>query len=204
MRTIKYAIKNHKDLYIRLSENGKAATCSKAERDLFEYSKAKNIVNHLPKTLKRLNFRVEAVSDIKSKSENKRKLENKEYEVPENVTKWIEKFGTCADILNEAKNREKDLIGDLTKSDKELLDILHIIEMEKPKDLYGGWLIYKRIRKNRKTRREYKDELLIIENVLKEINPSCLQREKIEKAIKGLFGRKYSFRIVEEEEINVM
>lgn len=199
MRTIKYAIKNHKDLYIRLSENGKAATCSKAERDLFEYSKAKNIVNHLPKTLKRLNFRVEAVSDIKSKSENKRKLENTEYEVPENVTKWIEKFGTCADILNEAKNREKDLIGDLTKSDKELLDILHIIEMEKPKDLYGGWLIYKRIRKNRKTRREYKDELLIVENVLKEINPSCLQREKIEKAIKGLFGRKYSFRIVEEE-----
>lgn len=71
MRTIKYAIKNHKDLYIRLSENGKAATCSKAERDLFEYSKAKNIVNHLPKTLKRLNFRVEAVSDIKSKSDTK-------------------------------------------------------------------------------------------------------------------------------------
>ncbi|KAI4445321.1 hypothetical protein C823_007828 [Eubacterium plexicaudatum ASF492] len=91
------------------------------------------------------------------------------------------------------------MIGDLTKSDKELLDILHIIEMEKPLDLYGGWLIYKRIRENRKKRREYKDEILIVENVLKEINPTCLQREKVKKAIKGLIGRKYRFRIIEEE-----
>ena len=185
-----------------MSENGKPDTCSEKERELFEYTKAKNIVDHLPKTLKRLNFKVEAVPEIQPKSVNKvkKELKNQEYKVPENVTRWIEKFGTCSDILNEAKNREKELIKELSKSDKELLDILHIIEMEKSKDLYGGWLIYKKIRKNRITRREIQDEIFIIEKVLKEIDPSHLQREKVKKAIKGLIGRKYRFRIVEEEE----
>lgn len=191
-------------MYIKLSENGKAATCSKAERDLFEYSKARNIVDHLPKTLKKLNFSVEAVPEIQPKPESKRELKNTEYKVPKNVTRWIEKFGTCADILSEAKNREKELIQELTKSDKELLDILHIIEMEKAKDLYGGWLIYKRIRENRKRRREYKDEILIVENVLSEIDSTYLQREEVKKAIQGLVGRKYRFRIIEEEELDDM
>lgn len=74
--------------------------------------------------------------------------------------------------------------------------------MEKSKDLYGGWLIYKKIRENRKKRREYKDEILIVENILGEIDSSCLQREKVKKAIQGLVGRKYRFRIVEEEDVD--
>jgi len=187
-----------------LSENGKPTTCSVFEKGLFEYSKARNIVDHLPKTLKKLGFKAEAVPDINphSKPVNKKELKNTEYKVPESVSRWIEKFGACADILSEAKSREKELIKDLTKSDKELLDILHVIEMEKSKDLYGGWLIYKKIRENRKKRREYKDEILIVENILGEIDSSCLQREKVKKAIQGLVGRKYRFRIVEEEDVD--
>lgn len=193
-------------MYIRLSENGKAVTCSKAERELFEYSKARNIVDHLPKTLKKMNFRVEAVPDIPKKKNVLERSDDKreEYIPSENITRWIEKFGTCADILNEAKSREKELIKELSNSDKELLDILHIIEIEKAKDLYGGWILYSRIRKNRKKRRETKDEIIIVENVLKELDPTCLQREKVKKAINGLIGRKYTFRIMEEEESDDM
>ena len=84
------------------------------------------------------------------------------------------------------------------------MDILHIIEIEKSKDLYNGWLLYKRIKKNREDRRKLKDELLIVENVLREIDPRCLQRKKIQKAIEGLSNRKYRFRIIEEEQKNVM
>lgn len=83
---------------------------------------------------------------------------------------------------------------------KKLLDILHIIEIEKPKDLYKGWKLYREIRVNRKERRFIKDELLIVENVLKEINPSCLQRERVQRAIDGLFNREYTFRIVDNDE----
>lgn len=193
-------------MYIKLSENGKAATCSKTERDLFEYSKARNIVDHLPKNLQKLKFRVEAVPDIPQKKNVIERTDDKreEYIPSENITRWIEKFGSCADILNEAKKRKKQIFKELDNADNELLDILHIIEIEKPKDLYGGWVIYKRIKNNRKKRRELKDEFLIVENVLREIDPTCLQREKVKKAVKGLFRRKYTFRIVEEEESDDM
>ena len=67
--------------------------------------------------------------------------------------------------------------------------------------MYSGWKLYKQIKTNRKERRLIKDELLIVESVLNEINPSCVQREKNQKAIDGLFSRKYTFRIIEEEEL---
>ena len=99
--------------------------------------------------------------------------------------------------MEEARKRQEELVDDLHIKDKELLDILHIIEIERPKDLYNGWLLYKRIRENRKLRREIKDELIIIGNVLKEINPTYLQRNKVQSAIDGLFNREYTFRIID-------
>lgn len=90
----------------------------------------------------------------------------------------------------------------MKNNDKELIDILHIIEIEKPKDMFSGWKLYKYIKNNRIERRNMKDELLIVENVLEQVkNISCFHREKIQKAIDGLFTRKYTFRIIEEEEM---
>lgn len=202
-----YVIRNHKNVYIRLNENGTPVTCSESERSLFEYLKAKNILECLPKTLKKLNFKVEPVPDvppqinqvaIKTVKENS--IKNDNYELSENISRWVNKFGTCFDILDEAKNILDTLIIDLKNSDNELLDILHKIELESSKDLYNGWKIYKNIKENRKKRRIIKDEIYIIQKVLEKINPACLKREKIQKAIDGLFTRKYTFRIVEEIE----
>ena len=81
-----------------------------------------------------------------------------------------------------------------------MLNILHSIEIEKPKDLYTGWQLYKAIRENRTQRRETKDEIQIIQNVLTNINPECVQRERIQKAVDGLFHRKYTYRIIEGNE----
>ena len=200
---LNYVIKNHKNVYIKLNQNGTAITCPESEKGLFEESKAKNIIGSLPKTLKRLNFRVEAIPDIVQKKKVIEEKDNKreEYIPSENITRWIEKFGRCGDILSEAEEREKQLLVELKDNDKELIDILHIIEIEKSKDMFAGWQLYRRIRDNRIIRRSMKDELLIVENVLEQIkNISCLHREKIQKAINGLFTRKYTFRIIEEEE----
>ncbi len=202
-----YVIKNHKNVYIRINENGKLVTCSEREATLLEYSKAKNIIGSLPKTLQRLNFKVEAVPDIvpKKKVIEEKDVKREEYIPSESITRWIEKFGKCGDILGEAEERERELLKELNKLDKELIDILHIIEIEKSKDLFNGWKLYKRIRNNRIERRLLKDELLIVENVLGKIkNISCLHREKIQKAIDGLFTRKYTFRVVEEEDEDAM
>lgn len=202
-----YVIRNHKNVYIKLNKNGTAITCPESEKGLFEESKAKNIVDCLPKTLRRLNFRVVAIPDISPNKKTIGEKDNKreEYIPSENITRWIEKFGKCGDILDEAEEREKQLLKDLKDNDRELIDILHIIEIEKSKDMFSGWKIYKCIRNNRTERRSIKDELLIVENVLSQIkNISCLHRERIRKAIDGLFTRKYTFRIVEDEEENAM
>lgn len=191
-------------MFIKLNENGCAVTCAESMKGIFEHSKAKNILSSLPKALKRMNFRMEAIPDIKPKEEEKiveKKIIQKDNYIPsEDITRWVDKFGLCADIFDEAKQRESELITELYNVDQEFIDILHTIEIEKPKDLYGGWQEYKRVRENREKRRNIKDELLIVENVLSEINPSCLQRDKVQKAINGLLGRKYTFRIIEEEE----
>lgn len=202
-----YVIRNHKNLYIKLNENGAPITCSDHEKGIFEYSKAMNIVKSLKKSLKKLNFKVEPLPEITQQANKevisvfKQKIiENSDYEVSENVTRWIDRFGSCYDALKDAEQTLKKLVIELESCDNELLDILHIIELESPKDLYGGWQIYKAIRENRKRRRNIKDETLIINDVLEEIKPDCLDREWIKRAIDGLIGRKYTFRVIEVEE----
>lgn len=211
-----YVIVNNKDLCIRLNKTGCPEICSRNNAQSFESSKAKNILDNLPKTFKKFNFRVEPIPDAIFTDTNKNiensTLENttikkrkqlksgNSYEVSEDIISWVDRFGLCYDTLDEANEKVKTLIKILEKSDDELLDILHIIEIEPPKDLYGGWLLYKRIRENRKKRRSIKDEIMIIENVLENIDRTYLNRDRIRKAIDGLFKRKYRFRIIEEEE----
>lgn len=173
------------------------------KKTLFEQSKAKNILKSLPRTLQRLNFKIEVISDIQQNNKmiGEKDSRREEYIPSENITRWIEKFGKCGDILCEAEEREKYLLKVLKDNDKELIDILHIIEIEKSKDMFSGWRLYKRIKDNRAERRSMKDEFLIVENVLEQIkNTSCFHREKIQKAINGLFCRKYTFRIIDEED----
>ncbi len=193
-----YCIKNRKNVYLKLNENGAPVTCAKSVMGIFEFSKAKNVLKSLPKTLKRMNFSVVPIPEIEPKE--KKILETNDYMVSDDVTRWVDKFGACSDILEEAKSREKELIDALHNIDNDILNILHSIEIEKPKDMYGGWKEYKNIKENREKRRRIKDELLIVANVLEEINPEYVKRDRIQKAINGLLNRKYKFRVVEEVE----
>lgn len=203
-----YIIKNNKQVYIRLSNNGKAETCNETNMGRFTEQKAKNILRALPKTLKNLNFHVECIPDIKVETpvqkivrgESKHVIENTDYHPSSNVMQWIEKFGTCYDIFKEARDRYEYLEKELRMSDSSLMDILHSIELETSKDLYSAWLLYKKIRENRRNRRQLKDEMMIIHNILREIDETKINRERTEKAIEGLFDRKYRYRIVEENE----
>lgn len=204
-----YIITNpNKQVFIRLDNNGRPETCGRETAQKFESSKAKNIVDHLPKTLKRFHFRAQAIPEI-TPQVNKNIVQemekniiqgNVDYEVTENITQWLDKFGSCADMLEDAKERQKLLLQHLDDTDNKLVDILHRIELEPPKDLYHGWLLYKDIKTNRKNRRVIKDELIIIQDVLEKVNSFWLSRERIQKAIDGLFKRKYRFRIVEKDE----
>lgn len=82
-----YCIKNNKNIYIKLDDTGRAVTCNKSVKGKFEYSKARNILNNLPKSLRNMHFSLQAIPDIKPKEEiKKNKISNKdEYILSENI-----------------------------------------------------------------------------------------------------------------------
>ena len=124
-----------------------------------------------------------------------------EYEVPENVSRWSDKFSNCYDTIREAEKRLQDLYNELTTVDNQFLDIIHEIELNKSKDLYGGWRIYNKIKNNRRKRRDIKDEILILKDIVEKVpNLDMLSRDNIEKRINGLATRKYKVRAPWEDE----
>lgn len=202
-----YIITNSsKKLYIRLDDNGYPITCDKRSAQHFENSKARNILDNLPKKMKKFHFRIMVVpkivtdKDIEVLPEVSPKVLQKDYVPSKNITRWIEKFGMCDDILMEAKQRKEELLSELSNVNKEFTNIIHQIELEDKVNMYIGWQERNEIKANREKRRIIKDELMIVENVLRNINTSCLKRENIKKAVDGLSNRKYTFRVVEENE----
>ena len=60
---------SNKKNFIRLNNNGTPEVCSsKYDAQKFEYSKAKNLLEHLPRTMTKFHFRVEAVPEIAPKN----------------------------------------------------------------------------------------------------------------------------------------
>lgn len=200
-----YVIKNHKNLYIRLNENGKPVTCSERERGVFEHSKAKNILDNLQKTLKKLNFKVEPIPEnIRQKGEEykeveKKVIQNENYVIPDTILRWVEKFGICDDILKEAEIRKKELIQIISSYDRSISNWLHSVELEKKKNACAGYKKYSDVKDIVDKRRCVKDELMIINNVLK-MDFRELDRDIVHKTVIGLAKRKFAYRIVEEDE----
>ena len=199
MIVLDYIIRNSGGLYIRLNENGTPVTCIESQKGLFEYSKANNICNSLPKQLKKFQFFVEAIPEIHPKIQEQQSITTNTYKPSENVTRWINELGRCEDILSEASNRYEELNGELSDVDLKLQDILHNIELSDKCDMYVAWQIVNNIRDLRKKRREIKDEKLVLSGI-KSQGITYLNRKSIQKCVDGLSNRKYRIRIVEEDE----
>lgn len=194
-----YVIRNNGGLYVKLNENGTPVTCHESQRGLFECSKANNICNSLPKQLKKFNFFVEAVLEIKQKREEQNVIAANTYKPSNNVTRWINELGRCEDILSEARNRYQELNGELSDIDLKLQDLLHTIELSDKCDMYKAWQIINEIRDLRKQRRNIKDEKLVLSGI-KSQGISYLSRNSVQRCIDGLSKRKYRIRIVEDDE----
>lgn len=186
-------------VFIKLNENGSPETCGESQKGVFEFSKAKNICASLPKTLKKMNFKVEGIPDIAPKVEEQKVITTNTYVPSENVTRWIEKLGQLEDVLNEARERDEQLNGELSDVDLKLQDILHNIELCNKCDMYTAWETINDIRDLRKKRREIKDEKLVLSGI-KSQGITYLSRTSVQKCVDGLSKRKYKIRIVEEDE----
>ena len=188
-----YVITDTKNkLYIRLDSEGKPVTCNISQAQRFSQEKASNILNNLPRRLKMYRLELKEIGVI----------ENVDYVPDENITRWIGNFGKCADTIDVAKMRIKEVSELLEQTDKELIDILHIVEIEKSKDMFSGWKLYKRIKENRLRRRSIKNEKLIVQNAIKNIrNISDLSSDRIKSMVDGLSARKYTYRVIDEDNI---
>ena len=193
-----YVIRNGA-IFIKLNDSGAPVTCAESQKGLFEYSKAKNICASLPKTLKKMNFRVEAIPEIPPKVEEQKVVTTNTYVPSEKVTRWIDKLGQLEDVLNEADKRNDELNGELSDVDLKLQDILHTIELSDKCDMYKSWQMINEIRDLRKQRRNIKDEKLVLSGI-KSQGISYLSRSSVQKCVDGLSKRKYKLRIVEEDE----
>ena len=194
-----YVIRNKAGVFIKLNENGSPITCNDSQKGLFEYSKANNICASLPKTMKKMNFKVEAMLDIPQKIEEQNVITTNTYEPSENVTRWINELGRCEDIISEASNRYEELNGELSDVDLKLQDLLHTIEFSDKCDMYKSWQMINEIRDLRKQRRNIKDEKLVLSGI-KSQGITYLSRSSVQKCVDGLSKRKYRIRIVEEDE----
>ena len=194
-----YIIRNKNSLYIKLNKNGAPVTCSESQKGLFEYSKANNICNSLPRTMKKMNFQVEAIPDIPPKINKGKILESNTYEPSENITRWINKIGQFEDVLNEINSRNEELNTELSEIDLKLQDVLHSIELLEKCDMYTAWKTINQLRDLRKQRRNIKDEKLVLSGI-KSQGITYLSRSSVQKCVDGLSKRKYRIRIVEEDE----
>ena len=194
-----YIIRNKNSLYIKLNKNGAPVTCSESQKGLFEYSKANNICNSLPRTMKKMNFQVEAIPDIPPKINKGKILESNTYEPSENITRWINKIGQFEDVLNEINSRNEELNTELSEIDLKLQDVLHSIELLEKSDMYTAWKTINQLRDLRKQRRNIKDEKLVLSGI-KSQGITYLSRSSVQKCVDGLSKRKYRIRIVEEDE----
>lgn len=200
-----YVITNsHKKIYIKLNHNGLPETCSDNKAQRFEYSKARNILDNLPKTMQKFHFKVEPVPEIINKKENKEeKVIDKNifistyYTVPESVSKWVERVKTCNDLAKDAAKRKDELIDALSNIDRELSNCLHFIELTKWKNGCEGYKEYKSVKSILERRRVIKDELSVVQSIL-ESNLESIATDRIEKVVDRLNKRVFNIREVKD------
>jgi hypothetical protein len=160
-----------------------------------ELDKAKNVLKSIPKSLKRLGWKVEPL------------VEEDKIQMFHTIDKNMEEFtGLTDNILEKMMDVEvyvsnlKKYMGlldsELDRTQLEIIDIEHAAEFF-DLDLYKGWKLYKMLQEARKRRRKFKDEKAKIEYILNSNFVDCTNNA-ISNYIKSLDNRQYTPRVLNE------
>ncbi len=198
----------HKSLYIRIVD-GKPVTCTKTNMQRFEYSKACNILAHLPKTMHKFHFKVEPIREPITKDKPPdnnvqpvKRCIKKEYTTPIEVQGWLNRVKECNGLAKDAASRKAELIQQLSNVDKELSNCLHEIELSGNMNACNGYKEYRRTKIILEKRRVIKDELSVVESILTS-NLQSMATNRIQKVVDGLGKRKFVIRDVDLDEIYI-
>lgn len=172
-------------------------TCG-AFAEEFSKEKADKVLNNsLTKGLRTI-FRVERASNIPKNVKPVSKedlIETEKVQVSENITRWIDKIESLNGLFDEASKRNNVLASDLSKVDKEILDLLHYIEFTKL-NAAQGYRAYKMIKERRIRRRHIKNEMEVLNIILEQNTKEISENVKIK--LDELDKRTYNPREIEE------
>lgn len=214
-----YMITNqNRKVYLRLNDNGQPETCVKTAAHRFSDKKARNILNNLPKTMRKFHFiivpmpnetddelnnEVSVVNKVDHNVCNAVKkvaqatpttIKNEHYVVPKTVTSWVERISEFNSLFVEAKHRKDELFDLLSDVDKELSNCLHMIEMTKWKNGCDGYKEYKKIKSILEKRRVIKDELSVVQSI-----SSCnMENFSVNHVVDKLVNRDFTIREVDD------
>ena len=198
---VDYVITNpQKTVFIR-TENGSPVTCSKPNRQRFEYSKACNILSHLPRSMHKFHFKVEPIPEIREpKTIKEKKYIKKPYIVSEEVQGWLDRVKQCNGLAKDAASRKSELISQLSNVDRELSNCLHEIELSGNMNACNGYKEYRRAKYILERRRVIKDELSVVDSILTS-NLQSIAMDRVQKVVDGLSKRRFTIRDVELTDI---
>lgn len=207
-----YIITNKKNC-IKLDGNGRPVTCSKDLAQEFEYSKAKNILSSLPRSMKRFMFQLEAVPEILEVSEIKNHeseiikcdeesgSENSEShvkrisidnELSSNLIEWQSKMAQLKNFEEDILTRKAELSALHSNIEKQVLNMEHEIELGKNPNVCEGYKQIMEFKRLLRERRKIKDELFILGIIpgkqLADISTH------VTRSIEGLKNRTYTYR----------
>lgn len=185
-----------KRIYLRLSQNGTPISCKKSVAQRFTEEKAKHILDSLPKILQKFNYVMVPAPDDVPVSDDQH-LVNETYELPEQVIHWTDRVDNYNSLIRDARARKEQLYDSLSDIDKELSNILHVIEMTKAKNVVDGYREYKKLKQILEKRRVIKDELAIVQS----ITSYSAEPIKVDHVIKNLMVRDFTFNEIENPTI---
>lgn len=188
----RFIYKNHKNQYVPIGNEALADTFSKKQADAI-------LNNSLTKALKCV-FYVKKVDtppkNVKQVKEDDLKNNTEKVLFSENIQRWLARIADLNGLAKDALHRKEELLGELSKVDKELSDINHYIEFVNL-NAAQGYKAYKLIKERRIKRRSIKNELAVLEIILgKKISESIT--DEINKSVEGLDERTYEPRVLKE------
>ena len=160
----------------------------------FELDKAHNVIKSIPKSLKRIGWKIEELTEDTIKANKQINNDMDEFKgLTDNI---LEKMMDFESYITNLKKYLVALDDELERIRLEIIDIEHAAEFY-DLDLYKGWKVYKMLQDARKRRRKCKDEKAKIEYILRSNFVDCTN-SAITKYIKSLEDRQYTPRVLQE------
>lgn len=170
-------------------------TCG-AFAEEFSKDKADKVLNNSLAKGFRSIFRVERADDVpKNVKPVSKDFKTEKVQISENITRWIDKVESLNGLFDEVNDRNKELIYELSKVDKELSDLLHYMEFAKL-NAAQGYKAYKMVKERRIKRRHIKNEMDVLAVILSQ-NVNDISKN-IKNKLNEMDKRTYNPREIEE------